>query len=85
MYRNCEIWVGERKLLVDLVSLDIKEYDVIIEIDCLARYHANFNCGTKIVKFCILGEATLRLDMKERLGSSALILEFRTCDGPTSP
>nr|XP_027088650.1 uncharacterized protein LOC113710000 [Coffea arabica] len=30
--RNCEIWVGERKLLADLMSLAIKEYDVILGI-----------------------------------------------------
>ncbi|XP_027122174.1 uncharacterized protein [Coffea arabica] len=29
-YKNCEFWVGKRKMLVDLVSLDIKGYDVII-------------------------------------------------------
>ncbi|CAH2812800.1 MAG: hypothetical protein CBHOC_5437, partial [uncultured Caballeronia sp.] len=30
VYRNCEVWVGERKLLVDLIQLDIKGYDVIL-------------------------------------------------------
>ena len=29
-YRDCEIWVGEQKLLADLMSLTIKEYDVIL-------------------------------------------------------
>ena len=28
VYRNCEIWVGERKFLTDLMSLTIKGYDV---------------------------------------------------------
>nr|XP_027109228.1 uncharacterized protein LOC113729095 [Coffea arabica] len=26
-YKNCEFWIGERKMLVDLISLDIKGYD----------------------------------------------------------
>ena len=30
VYKNCEIWIGERKLVVDLISLVIKGYDVII-------------------------------------------------------
>ncbi|XP_071901009.1 uncharacterized protein [Coffea arabica] len=30
-YKNCEFWVGERKMLVDLVSLDIKGYDRVFK------------------------------------------------------
>ncbi|XP_027088625.2 uncharacterized protein [Coffea arabica] len=33
MYANCEIWVGERKLLENLISLAIKRYDVILGMD----------------------------------------------------
>nr|XP_027061403.1 uncharacterized protein LOC113688022 [Coffea arabica] len=32
VYRNCDIWVGERKLVVDLIGLAIKGYDVIIRM-----------------------------------------------------
>ncbi|XP_071924779.1 uncharacterized protein [Coffea arabica] len=38
MYANCEIWVGERMLLGNLISLAIKGYDVILGMDWLARY-----------------------------------------------
>ena len=31
--RNCEIWVGECKLLIDLISLTIKRYDVILGVN----------------------------------------------------
>ena len=33
VYRNCDIWVGERKLVVDLISLTIKGHDVILGMD----------------------------------------------------
>ena len=33
VYKNCEIWVGEQKLVVDLISLDLKWYDVILGMD----------------------------------------------------
>ena len=33
MDRNCEIWVGECKLLIDLISLAIKKYDVILAVN----------------------------------------------------
>ncbi|XP_071902642.1 uncharacterized protein [Coffea arabica] len=48
-YKNCEFWVGERKMLVDLVSLDIKGYDVIIGMDFLAHYHAKPDCRAKVL------------------------------------
>ncbi|XP_071905605.1 uncharacterized protein [Coffea arabica] len=43
-YKNCEFWIGERKMLVDLISLDIKSYDVIIGMDFLGHYHAKLDC-----------------------------------------
>ncbi|XP_071926100.1 uncharacterized protein [Coffea arabica] len=76
-YKNCEFWIGERKMLVDLISLDIKGYDVIIGMDFLDQYHAKLDCRAKVVEFCIPGEATLRLDVKGRLASSAMISGIR--------
>ena len=51
MYRNCDVWVGERKLVFDLISLAIKGYDVIIKMDWLTRYHARVDYRTKVVSF----------------------------------
>nr|XP_027071972.1 uncharacterized protein LOC113696787 [Coffea arabica] len=76
-YKNCEFWIGKRKMLVDLISLDIKGYDVIIGMDFLGQYHAKLDCRAKVVEFCISGEATLRLDVKGRLASSAMISGIR--------
>ncbi|XP_027155850.1 uncharacterized protein LOC113756359 [Coffea eugenioides] len=76
-YKNCEFWIGERKMLVDLISLDIKGYDVIIGMDFLGHYHAKLDCRAKVVEFCIPGETTLRLDVKGRLASSAMISGIR--------
>ncbi|XP_071933149.1 uncharacterized protein [Coffea arabica] len=76
-FKNCEFWIGERKMLVDLISLDIKGYDVIIGMDFLGQYHAKLDCRAKVVEFCIPGEATLRLDVKGRLASSAMISGIR--------
>ncbi|XP_071928152.1 uncharacterized protein [Coffea arabica] len=76
-YKNCEFWVGKRKMLVDLVSLDIKGYDVIIGMDFLTHYHAKLDCKVKVVEFWIPGEATLKLDVKGKLASSAMISGVR--------
>ncbi|XP_027109390.1 uncharacterized protein [Coffea arabica] len=77
IYQNCEVWIGERKLVVDLISLDLKGYDVIIGMDWLASYNIQLNCKTKVVEFCIVGDATLKLDVKGRLVSSALFSKIR--------
>ncbi|XP_071928109.1 uncharacterized protein [Coffea arabica] len=77
MYTNCEIWIGERKLLGNLISLAIKGYDVILGMDWLARYEAQLDCKRKIVEFRIPGEATLRLDVRGSLASSAMISGIR--------
>ncbi|XP_027122084.1 uncharacterized protein [Coffea arabica] len=74
---DCEIWIRERKLMADLIDLAIKRYDVILEMDWLARYNIQLNCKTKIVELCIPGEATFKLDVRGRLASFALISGIR--------
>lgn len=77
VYKDCEVWVGERKLLGDLISLSIKGYNVILGIDWLARYNAQLDCKRKVIEFRIPGEATLRLDIRGWLASSAMISGIR--------
>ncbi|XP_071921821.1 uncharacterized protein [Coffea arabica] len=76
-YKNCKFWVGERRMLVDLVSLDIKGYDIIIGMDFLAHYRAKLDCRAKVLEFWIPREATLKFDVKDRLASSAMISGIR--------
>ena len=59
MYKGCEVWIGERKLSVDLIELALKGYDIILGMDWLAKYHACLDCDTKKVDFHIPGEPTL--------------------------
>ena len=40
-----------RILLADLVILDIHDFDVILGMDRLCKYHANIDCHKKIVLF----------------------------------
>ncbi|XP_071905709.1 uncharacterized protein [Coffea arabica] len=62
---------------VDLISLAIKGYDVILGMDWLAHYHARVDSKMKVVEFCIPGEATLKLDVRGMIASSALISGIR--------
>ena len=49
VYRNCEIGISEQKVVVDLINLAIKGYDVMIGMDWLIWYHARLDCRTKVV------------------------------------
>ncbi|XP_071901715.1 uncharacterized protein [Coffea arabica] len=42
-------------------------------MDFLTHYHAKLDCRAKVVEFWIPGKATLKLDVKGRLASSAMI------------
>ena len=46
-------------------------------MDWLVQYNAQLDCKTKMVKFHILGKTTLRLDVRGRLVSSALVSSIR--------
>ncbi|XP_071924874.1 uncharacterized protein [Coffea arabica] len=73
VYKRCEVWIGERKLLVDLTELALKGYDVILGMDWLAKYYAQLDCRTKKVDFHIPGEPTLQLDVRGKLILATLI------------
>ncbi|KAL5569280.1 hypothetical protein UlMin_025855 [Ulmus minor] len=48
--------VSERELSVDLVVLDMIDYDVILGMDFLSKYGATIDCKAKVVSFQPLGE-----------------------------
>ena len=49
--RVCPIVVDDREFFVDLIVLDMDEYEIILGIDWLSMYHVKINCKKKIVVF----------------------------------
>ena len=45
VYRDCMIRLGEHKLKVNLIILDIRDFDAILGMDWLASHHAIVNCS----------------------------------------
>ncbi|XP_027118581.2 uncharacterized protein [Coffea arabica] len=79
VYRDCEIWIGEWKLMVDLIGLAIKGYDVILGMDWLAHYKAQLNCKTKIEELYIPGRENLEIECKSdkvKLEDMSVVKEF---------
>ncbi|RVX02879.1 Retrovirus-related Pol polyprotein from transposon 17.6 [Vitis vinifera] len=56
MLRNCIVMIGYREMPVDLVLLDLQDFDVILGMDWLASCHAFVDCFEKRVTFSIPGQ-----------------------------
>ena len=52
VHKDCDVKIGEPKLEVDLIPLDLRDFDAILGMDWLERHHAVVNCFTKVVMFC---------------------------------
>ena len=56
VYKSCEVWVGGKLSIVDLIVLDVVDFDVILSMDLLASCHDTLDCHSKVVKFSMPGE-----------------------------
>ncbi|XP_073223443.1 uncharacterized protein [Cicer arietinum] len=56
VYRSCDVIIDDKVLPVDLVVIDLIDFDVILGMDWLALHHATLDCHNKVVKFEIPGQ-----------------------------
>ncbi|XP_077232116.1 uncharacterized protein LOC143866802 [Tasmannia lanceolata] len=73
VYRACSVDICGRNLSVDLISLPILEFDVILGIDWLTLNHANIDCYRKEVRFTIPDQPQLVYKSLDRNKTPALI------------
>ena len=62
--RDCCVMIGYREMTVDLVLLDLQDFDVILGMDWLASYHAFVDCFGKIVTFNIPSQSDFSFEGK---------------------
>ena len=62
--RSVPIVIVGRELSVDLVILDMFDYDVIIGMDFLSKYGATINCKSRSVNFKPPGEDQFKFNSK---------------------
>ncbi|XP_070031672.1 uncharacterized protein [Nicotiana tomentosiformis] len=67
VYRACQIRVEGRDTLVDLIVLDMIDFDMLMGIDWLSSCYAIVDCHAKIVKFEIPNEPSFVLKGAQRL------------------
>ena len=51
VYRNCPIMLPNRVSYVDLVELDMLDFDVILGMDWLHACFSSIDCRTRVVRF----------------------------------
>ena len=49
VYRNCPIVIQAREFLADLITLQFREFDLILGMDWLTKHQAIVDCGQKTV------------------------------------
>ena len=57
---GCGVCIEDAILLVDLVELEILEFDVILGMDWLSAHHAVLDCFNKVVTLSISGKLVIR-------------------------
>ncbi|XP_020524745.1 uncharacterized protein LOC110007553 [Amborella trichopoda] len=62
VFRQCGINIDGCDLPVDLILLDIQDFDVILGMDWLYTYHATVNCHEKMVTFKCLDQVVLHFE-----------------------
>jgi hypothetical protein len=62
VYRSCVVQVADRELLIDLILLDIQDFDVILGMDWLSPYHASVDCYSKRVTFHIPNQSEFHFE-----------------------
>ena len=50
VYKGCLISFHKRVTLIDLIELDMLDFDVILGMDCLQACFAYIDCRTRVVK-----------------------------------
>ncbi|KAH0644675.1 hypothetical protein KY284_032559 [Solanum tuberosum] len=59
VYRSCPISLSDRVTLVDLVELEMLDFDVILGMDWLHACDASIDCRTRVVRFKFRNEPIL--------------------------
>ena len=62
--RDCCAMIGYKEMTIDLVLLELQDFDVILGMDWLASYHASVDCFGKRVTFSIPGQHNFSFEGK---------------------
>ncbi|XP_075499165.1 uncharacterized protein LOC142537542 [Primulina tabacum] len=72
LYRNCKICIGKQNFEVELIQLNMIEFDIILEMDWLFKQHAMMDCQKKNVKLQTLNQKEIVYHGKSKERKSLL-------------
>ena len=58
--KDSRVLIGEQEFLVDLVALDMRDFDVVLGMDWMSRHRATLDCYKKEVKLHRLGKLEVK-------------------------
>ena len=65
MLKICPMIIGYRDMTIDLVILDLQDFDVILGMDWLVSHHASIYCFRKWVTFSISSQPEFSFERKQ--------------------
>ena len=71
--RDNRVLIGGQEFPADLVALDMKDFDVVLDMDWLSRHRATLDCYKKEVKLNKLGKLEVKFRGLRRELSSSMI------------
>nr|GEW19479.1 putative reverse transcriptase domain-containing protein [Tanacetum cinerariifolium] len=73
--QDCTLILLNQPFKIDLMSIKLGSFDVVIGMDWLSKYHAKISCDKKVIHILINGE-TLIIQDKKRLEDIPVVREF---------
>ena len=71
--RDSRVLIGGQEFPTDLVALDMRDFDVVLGMDCLSRHRATLDCYKKEVKLHRPGKLEVKFRGIRRELSSSMI------------
>ncbi|XP_072962655.1 uncharacterized protein [Typha angustifolia] len=78
-YKSCTVSFGDREFIVDLLPLELTDFDVILGMDWLAAYHANIDCYRKEIVMNLADGAKYRIKGNKSSNPMRIISAFEAC------
>ena len=71
--KDCVVVMGDVSLKVNLVVINLRDFDVILGMDCLSQNHAVIDCQTKEVSMEILGHRKIVMVGERKMVPNCLV------------
>ena len=75
--KDCVVVMGDVSLKVNLVVINLRDFDVILGMDCLSQNHAIIDCQTKEVSMEILGHIKIMMVGERKMVPNCLVFALK--------